>query len=67
MSPLRVADLLAKREMTAYQLSKLSEGRIAMRTAYRLANGEVERLSSATVAALCDVLKCKPGDLFGEE
>jgi DNA-binding Xre family transcriptional regulator len=32
-----------------------------------MANGEIERLSSDQVAALCEVLKCKPGDLFAEE
>lgn len=67
MSPLRIGQLLEKRGLTAYQLAKLSEGRITRSTAYRLANGEVERVSSATVAALCEVLKCKPGDLFAEE
>ena len=67
MSPLRIGDLLERRGLTAYQLAKLSNGRISKSTAYRLANGEVDRLSSTTVAALCDVLKCKPGDLFSAE
>lgn len=67
MSPLRIGELLERRGLTAYQLAKLSDGRITRSTAYRLANGEVERLSSQTVAALCEILKCKPGDLFAEE
>lgn len=67
MSPLRIGQLLEKRGLTAYQLAKQSDGRISRSTAYRLANGEVERLSSETVAALCAVLKCKPGDLFAED
>jgi DNA-binding Xre family transcriptional regulator len=66
MSPLRIGQLLEKRGLTAYQLSKASDGRISKSTAYRLANGEVERLSSETVAALCEILKCKPGDLFAD-
>lgn len=67
MSPLRIGDLLAKRGLTAYQLAAQSDGRISKSTAYRLTNNEVERVSSATVAALCEVLRCKPGDLFAEE
>lgn len=64
MSPLRVADLLKRSGLTAYQLSKQSAGRISMSAAYRLANGEVERLSAETVSALCDILSCEPSDLF---
>jgi DNA-binding Xre family transcriptional regulator len=30
---------------------------------YRLATGVPERLSLATLAALCDILSCQPGDL----
>lgn len=67
MSPLRVAELLERADMTAYQLAQLSEGRISKSAAYRMAAGEVERLSGSQVAALCEVLRCKPGDLFGEE
>lgn len=31
---------------------------------YRLATGVPERLSLATLAALCDILGCQPGDLI---
>jgi DNA-binding Xre family transcriptional regulator len=30
---------------------------------YRLATGVPERLSLSTLAALCDILSCQPGDL----
>ena len=30
---------------------------------YRLVTGVLERLSLATLAALCDILGCQPGDL----
>jgi DNA-binding Xre family transcriptional regulator len=30
---------------------------------YRLVTGTPERLSLATLAALCDILSCQPGDL----
>jgi DNA-binding Xre family transcriptional regulator len=31
---------------------------------YRLVTGVPERLSLATLAALCDILSCQPGDLL---
>jgi DNA-binding Xre family transcriptional regulator len=31
---------------------------------YRLVTGTPERLSLATLAALCDILGCQPGDLI---
>lgn len=67
MSPLRVADLLKRSGLTAYQLAKQSGGRVSMSAAYRLANGEVERLSAETVSALCDIFNCEPSDLFVRE
>jgi DNA-binding Xre family transcriptional regulator len=65
---LRVADLLAERGMTAYQLAKASGDRLSLSTCYRLARGEADSISTSTVEALCDVLGIKdPGPLFERE
>jgi DNA-binding Xre family transcriptional regulator len=62
---LRVSDLLAERQMTAYELAKRSGGRIGISTAYRLARGEWKALSETVLDALCDVLEIDdPGPLF---
>jgi hypothetical protein len=52
---LRVPELLAARQITAYQLANASDGRISMSAAYRLANGDVRAPSLDVLAALCDV------------
>lgn len=67
MSPVRlqVAELLEKRGWTAYQLAKASDGRISMRTAYRLANGEATQLPLDVIEALIDVFELPDaGPLF---
>ena len=64
---LTVPALLAKREWTAYQLAKESNGRISMSAAYRLATGDWKCLSSDVLDALCDVLEVEPGELFERE
>ncbi len=65
---LRVAELLAEHEMTPYQLAKASEGRLSLSTCYRLARGDVDKISTGTVEALCDVFGIKdPGPLFARE
>jgi DNA-binding Xre family transcriptional regulator len=58
MLRLRVNELLAKRGLTAYALSKASDGRISMTTAYRLrdTDGELDTFNSEMLEALCDVL-----------
>jgi transcriptional regulator with XRE-family HTH domain len=62
---LRVPELLKQRGMTAYELSKKSDGRIGMNTAYRLARGEWKALSEEVLDALCDVFGIDdPGPLF---
>ena len=55
---LRLSEILEARGLTAYQLSRLSAGRIPMSTAYRLADPEVREtaLDLKTLAALVDVL-----------
>lgn len=51
--------------MTPYQLAKASEGRLSLSTCYRLARGDVDSISTDTVAVLCEVLGiADPGPLF---
>lgn len=65
---LRVAELLIEHEMTPYQLAKASEGRLSLSTCYRLARGDVDKISTGTVEALCDVFRIKdPGPLFARD
>lgn len=61
---LRVPELLAEREMTAYRLHKLSGGRLSLSSASRLARGEWKCLSSDVMDVLCEVLDVEPGELF---
>lgn len=63
---LRLPELLEERGLSAYRLSKESDGRISMSTAYRLTklNGRVKNFDADMLEALCDVLKCEPGDLL---
>jgi DNA-binding Xre family transcriptional regulator len=63
---LRLPELLKERELSAYGLSKASEGRISMSTAYRLAKleGRVQTFDAELLEALCDVLDVDPGELF---
>lgn len=63
---LRVAKLLEKRGLTAYQLAKESGGAISTTQAYRLTSPTPTAFppSFATIEALCDLLDVKPGDLF---
>jgi hypothetical protein len=51
--------------MTPYALSKASEGRISLSTAYRLVRlrGRVANFDADALAAPCDVLKIEPGEL----
>ncbi len=48
----RLGPLLAERGVT-----------LSRQQVYRLVTGTPERLSLATLAALCDILGCGPGDL----
>lgn len=63
---LRVAELLAQRELTAYKLAALSGGRISQSAAYRLAepSGAFRCLRADVMDALCEVLQVPPGELF---
>lgn len=65
---LRIAELLAERQMTPYQLCKQSNGRISMTVAYRLAKNQWRCLSSDVLETLCDVLDLSDtGPLFERE
>lgn len=59
--------LMAERGMfaTTGLVPLLAERGVALsrEQVYRLVVGVPERLSLATMAALCDILDCKPGDL----
>jgi DNA-binding Xre family transcriptional regulator len=59
--------LMAERDMSATtQLRPLLAERgvvLSREQVYRLVTGVPERLSLATLAALCDILGCGPGDL----
>ena len=59
MLRLRVTDLMG--EMTPYELSKRSGGRISMSTAYRLADKKSQLKS---FSALLDIFKVPMGELF---
>jgi DNA-binding Xre family transcriptional regulator len=60
--------LMAGRDMYATtQLGPLLAERgitLSREQVYRLVTGIPERLSLATLAALCDILGCQPGDLI---
>ncbi|HEY9228806.1 MAG TPA: helix-turn-helix transcriptional regulator [Gemmatimonadaceae bacterium] len=63
---IRLPELMKKRDLTAYALSRRSRGRISMSTAYRLARlkGRLHSFDADMLEALCDIFGCKPGDLF---
>ena len=60
--------LMAEKDMYATtQLGPLLAERgitLSREQVYRLVTGVPERLSLATLAALCDILGCQPGDLI---
>ncbi len=60
---LRLPELLAEHDMTAYQLTQRLEGRVSPATVYRLARGEVVQVQLAVLEALCDVFDIKGKDV----
>ena len=52
---LRLRELLAEHDMTAYQLAQRLEGRVNRSTVYRLAAGDVVQVPLDVLEALCDV------------
>jgi len=61
---LRIAQLLADSDMTAYGLAQASDGRISISTAYRLAGDDWDCLTREMLDALCDTLHVGPGELL---
>jgi DNA-binding Xre family transcriptional regulator len=63
---LRIDELLRRRGLTAYALSKASKGRISLPMAYRLLRrrGRFNSIKSDVLDALCEVFEVNPGDLF---
>lgn len=63
---LRLPEALVERDLTAYNVAKLSEGGIDESTLYRLVRqgGRVEFISASLLEALCDVLACEPSELL---
>lgn len=65
----RIPELLQLRGMSVYELSKRSQGRVSMSTAYRLARkrGRAHTFDAELLEALCDVLGVGPGELLERE
>jgi len=63
---IRLPELLEEHQLTAYEISKQSGGRISPSTLYRLnrKRGIVELFSADLLEALCDVLHVEPGELL---
>lgn len=66
---LRLPELMARRGMTAYQVSKASAGRISRSAAYRVVrmNGKLDNFDAEMLEALCDVFGVGPGELLERE
>ncbi len=64
MVRLRIAELLAEREMSAYRLAKRAG--LSLSTIYRLTGrkGHFHRIEARTLDYLCAALQCLPGDLL---
>jgi putative transcriptional regulator len=59
---LRIAELIAEKEWTAYRLAKAAE--LPFGTAYKLAEGTGDSISLSVMEKVCAALECQPGDLF---
>ncbi len=61
---MRLAELLAEREMSAYALAKRAG--LSLSTIYRLTgrNGHFHRIEADTLDRLCAAFRCMPGDLL---
>jgi DNA-binding Xre family transcriptional regulator len=62
----RIPELLERRKLTPYELSKRSGGRISMSTAYRLNRnrGRAHTFDSELLEQLCAALDVGPGELL---
>ena len=63
---IRLPELLELRGLTPYELSKRSDGRISMSTAYRLnrRKGRSHTFDAEMLETLCEVLEVEPGELL---
>lgn len=61
----RLDDLLAKRGMTLTELAERVEVTVVNLSV--LKNGRARAIRFSTLAALCEVLECQPGDLLTYE
>jgi putative transcriptional regulator len=58
----RLDDILAEREMTLTELAERVDLTIA--NVSILKNGRARAIRFSTLAAICEVLECQPGDLL---
>lgn len=65
----RLPELMEGKGWTAYELAKRSNGRISMRTIYRIVKqeGRVTQFDGALVEALCDTLGVGIAELLERE
>ena len=61
---LRIAELLAARGMTAYQLRQATGDRIPMRTAYDFLRPDRVRVRLDQLALVAEALEVTPAELF---
>ncbi|HYL98783.1 MAG TPA: helix-turn-helix domain-containing protein [Blastocatellia bacterium] len=59
---LRLSELLAERARSAYWLAK--ETGMSNSVVWKLTTGKTAGIQFETIARLCDVLECEPGELF---
>lgn len=66
---IRLPELLKERDLSPYELSKQSNGRISMSTAYRIVrkSGRLKTFDAETLEVLCEILRVLPGDLLERE
>ena len=61
---LRIAELLAERGMTAYQLRQATGDRIPMSTAYEFLKADRVRVRLDQLALVAEALEVTPAELF---
>jgi DNA-binding Xre family transcriptional regulator len=66
----RLAELIEERGMTLYEVAKAASGLgVSEQSIYRLArtNGKPHTFNMRVLAALCEVFRVEPGDLFEDD
>ncbi len=59
---IRLKEVLARKEMTARELARKMH--LSANAVSEISQGHTRHLSLATLAALCRILDCQPGDLL---